>query len=474
MKPRPARGRRAADYAVKAMKSFGMAHVFRSRRFAWIIVPAAAAVLAGCANMRQASRRVEDELAGRGAKPEVPLLCRADSPETRAAVGRLLAEPLTADRAARIALVSNRRLRASLATANFAEADLWQAACLPNPDVSGSLRFPSGGGPVSSTVAVGFNAFDALLIPLRKKLAAEALDAAERRAADDALVVIAQTHAAWHTSAARLEWRACLRRLHEEDDARAKAAGRGPLAAAHDGAQAAESGAELARLDAQLAADRERVNVLLGLEGEAAKRWTPVAGEPPVPSGSPNADALERIALQGRLDLAAARTEAALVRRAFELKRQTRFLPVGVEVGVESEREHSGDRLTGPRLKLGLPIFDQGQAELLRLRTASEQAEDRAAALRVEICADVRAAAASVEAARRVERLTRENQLGQARRIWAENLRQAGSSGSGPLAMHAARRGLEEAERLAIEVRRDYWLARTNLARALGGAGPKT
>ena len=47
--------------------------------------------------------------------------------------------------------------------------------------------------------------------------------------------------------------------------------------------------------------------------------------------------------------------------------------------------------------------------------------------------------------------------------MWRKNLRQT-ETGS-------ARRDLENAERQAIEARRDYWLARTNLARAVGGVG---
>lgn len=427
----------------------------------------------GCASTPLAQARVESVLAERGVEPGSSLRLRPDAPETRAAVARLLAEPLGADAAARVALVNNRRLRASLAAASFAEADLWQAVRLPNPDVSGAVRFPAGGGPAVSTIAVGFNALDGLMIPLRRRLASEALGAAEKRAADEALALMSQVYAAWHTLAARAEWRNRLGRLHEEDEARAQAAARGagPLGTVHARTQATETALELVRLDAQLVADRERLNVLLGLEGADAARWTLASSEPPVPASRPSAEDLERRALESRLDVAAARSEAALMRHAYELKRKTHLLPVGVEMGVESERERSGERLTGPTLKVGLPLFDQGQAELLRLRTAMEEAEDRVAALRVEAGSQVRVAAASVEAARQAESLAREGGLAQARRLWAESLRQSRGGGVGPLALHTARRELIHAERQAIEARRDYWLARAALARALGGGG---
>lgn len=389
-------------------------------------------------------------------------------------MARVLSEPLTAESASRAAMANNPRLRAAMAAARLAEADVWQAGRLPNPDVAGALRFPAEGGPAASTITVGFNVLDGLMIPLRRRLARESLGVAEKRAADEALELVVRVFAGWHALAARQEWRATLARLHAEDEARAAALGRsaGPLAAAHARAEAAETATELARVDAQVAADRERLNVLMGLDGADAALWTLATKEPAVPAARPNITVIESLSRRARLDVAAARAEAELVWRAYELKRKTRLLPVGVEVGVESERERSGERLTGPTLKLGLPIFDQGQAELARLRAAWEQAADRAAALEAEAGAAARAAAVAVDAASRAEASQREGCLVQARKIWDETSRQARAGAAGPMALHAARRELVAAERKAIEARLEYWLARGALARALGGGAP--
>ena len=439
---------------------------------------AAAALAGGCASMEPAAQAGVDEvLAARGSAPAVSLAERPDSPRTRAAVEALLAEPLTPERAARIALIANRRLRVALAAASFAEADLWQAERLPNPDFSATMRWPAGGGPATSTLSAGFDVLDGLLIPLRKRLAGEALNAAERRAAHEALGLVAQVETACLVLAAREEWRARLAVLHGEDEARSRrAAARGgrPLGAAQARAQAAETGAELAQVDAQLVLDRERLNQLMGLDGPPS-RWRLAGRAAPVPAEPPDARAAEAAALSTRLDLAADRVDVALMRQACELKRRTRLLPVGVKLGVESEKESSGQRLTGPTVQLGVPIFDQGQADLLRLETALAQAEDRAAACETDIRSEARGAVALVGASRRLALTRRDDCLAEARRLWEQSSR---NGGAGPLALRWARRELVMAERQEIEARRDYWLARVSLARAIGGspgaAGPCT
>ena len=60
----------------------------------------------------------------------------ADADATQAAVAQMLAVPLSADSAVRIALMNNRGLQASLAELGVAEADMVQAGRLRNPGLS--------------------------------------------------------------------------------------------------------------------------------------------------------------------------------------------------------------------------------------------------------------------------------------------------------------------------------------------------
>src|SRR5436190_656543 len=63
-----------------------------------------------------------------------------------ARVSALLKRPLTSEAAVQLALLNNRRLRASLEDVGIAHAELVEAATLSNPSLAASVRFPSGGG----------------------------------------------------------------------------------------------------------------------------------------------------------------------------------------------------------------------------------------------------------------------------------------------------------------------------------------
>jgi outer membrane protein, heavy metal efflux system len=425
--------------------------------------------LTGCATPPpQALDTVEKTLAGRHVAAAAPLSVQGDSPQLRAAVDALIASPLTPETAVRVALANNRDLRVGLAAASYAEADLIQAAKLPNPELSASTRWPSGGGPATNTVAASVDILDVFLIPLRKRLATEGLTVAEQNAAQSALNLAGEVRVAWHRLATLEEWRARLVSFHAEDSRRLAALGAaGPLTRAHAAQEAGETAEELARTDAALVAAREKLNLLMGFA--EAPRWRIAGSEYAVPSTHANQPALERRASAARLDLAARRTEAALIRQGCELAERTRWSPLGVQIGVESEHESTGRRLTGPTVKLGVPLFDQGQAETLRLHTALDQANDRAAALEAEIRSQVRVVAAQVDAAQRTAESCGRVAVPQATRIWNQLLLQSKQGKAGPLALHMARRDLLAATHREIDARFDYWRARSVLATTMGG-----
>lgn len=68
-------------------------------------------------------------------------------------IRRLLSRPLTAKSAVQIALLNNRDLQATYAELGIAQADLAQAARLPNPIVDGSITSPVTGSPTSFSEA---------------------------------------------------------------------------------------------------------------------------------------------------------------------------------------------------------------------------------------------------------------------------------------------------------------------------------
>lgn len=299
-------------------------HCLRSRgpyAVRQVVALAVLAALGGCATPPEpVAESVGKTLSARGVGPATLLGLPAEGREVRDTVIALAGSPLMPDTAARIALVNNRELRAALSAARYAEADVIQAAKLPNPTLAASTRWPSGGGPVTNTLSASFDVLDVFLIPLRKRMANEALGAAEQTAAHRALTLMSDVQTAWYRLATFEEWRARIAAYHAEDLARlAGMEQAGKLTLAHAKQQEGESREELARADAAVAAARERLNVLMGFA--EAPRWI-LAGSAPSASGPrPNPPVLEQKALLARLDLAASRAEAKLIQEAYDLEK---------------------------------------------------------------------------------------------------------------------------------------------------------
>lgn len=88
------------------------------------------AVLAGCTSIRPDLRYVEDATQVRTADVTADV-----DPSVPREAKDLLAKPLDADAAVRIALLDNRELRATLREMGVARGQLVQASVLPNPVV---------------------------------------------------------------------------------------------------------------------------------------------------------------------------------------------------------------------------------------------------------------------------------------------------------------------------------------------------
>jgi cobalt-zinc-cadmium efflux system outer membrane protein len=188
-----------------------------------------------------------------------------------------------------------------------------------------------------------------------------------------------------------------------------------------------------------------------------------------LPVVEPSLEGLEPRALAERLDLGAARFGVDLVGRALALKRRTRFFPVGVEVGVNREEDLDGVRVTGPQLAIALPIFDTGAASIARLEAERRRAEHQLEQLTLEVRAEVRLARDRLLAERALTETYRDVLLPQRARILDQTLRHYNMMLLGVYDLLAARRQEVEAEKAYVAAWRDYWIARVQLERAIGG-----
>ena len=444
---------------------------------------ALALTLAGCAGgdpQGAFDEGVRDPVAARLSGKAV--VWRRGGPEEAradAAVADLLRRPLDAGRAVQVALLNNRALQAEFAEVGISYGEFVTAGRLKNPSLAASVRFPDRGSYLPDwETAVTQDFLDALLLPLRKRLAARQLQLVEMRVADETLKTAAETRRAFYTYQARHQLIARLQLVADTNGAAADftrslhdAGNVNDLDLVNQQAAFSQSKIDVSQARAQTLNDREAVNRLLGLDGAPASAWTAAPSLPPLPGGEPSASALEKRAVAGRLDLQAARANLAAAEGALALRAGfARYFPSGVTVGVDSEREPEGEHITGPTLDLELPIFNQGQGEIATLRARDLQARRLLEAKVIDVKSEVRAARAQVAANRELAQSIAGTILPQRRQALALTLQQYNGMLKGAYDLLTAKANEAAAERSHVEAWRDYWIARADLERAVGGS----
>jgi cobalt-zinc-cadmium efflux system outer membrane protein len=209
------------------------------------------------------------------------------------------------------------------------------------------------------------------------------------------------------------------------------------------------------------------LNRLLGVWG-ADSDWK-IAGElPEVPSSEIPLKSLERLAISQRLDLQAAYLLLTSEARNLGLTKAFRLLGA-LDFGVESERETDSQTRTGPTFAIELPIFNQGQARIARGEAALRQAEDKLEALAIDIRSQIGDLRDELAGKRQIARFYQDELLPDQRRILNESLVNYNVMEIGNLELFTAKAEEARTEREFIEAVRDYWIARAELERAVGG-----
>ena len=407
-----------------------------------------------------------------------------ESQELVSAVATLMETNFTAQSAVAVALLNNRSLQAEFEEIGISQAELAQASRLRNPEILGSWRFPDRPPSVANVeYSAAADVLDLLTLPARKKIAARNLEQTKLRVANEVLRLASEVQIAFYTLQAREQFVKRLSATVEINEAAADLSKRqseagniNDLELFNQQSAYSQSRLDLAQAMAQSRADRERVNRLLGLWGKQTS-WKAAESLPAFPEKELPLENLESLAVSQRLDLAAARNQAQSVASALQLKSNTRFLPA-VTVGVSTEKDTSGQRVTGPNLALELPLFDQGQPALARLAAQYRQAQRNFEALAVNVRSEVREARDALFAARDAAEYYEKVLLPQRQRVLRETLLHYNAMQKSSYELLAAKEREQIAERGYVEALRDYWIARAELEKAVGGRlsgeGPPT
>jgi cobalt-zinc-cadmium efflux system outer membrane protein len=395
--------------------------------------------------------------------------------EALAQVRAILKTPLTVTSAVQIALLNNREWLATFEDVGVSAADLREAGIWKNPSINLSFRFPDR--PPSVTDAeegIAFDLLDLLMRPLRKRVAADQLAAAQLRVAGEALRLVAEVKAEvyWlQGDAAMLAHRKTIVDLNatslELAQRQHEAGNITDLALTQQQATYNVGRLALAAAENEQREHREKLNRLLSLWG-ADIAWKFAEGLPSLPEGDVPLRGLESLAVAQRLDLAAAHAELDSVVRALGLTKSYRYIGA-LEFGVDTERNPDRSNVTGPTFRLELPLFNQGQARVAKGEAELRRAERKLEALAIDIRADVRALHDKLEALRETVRFYQSEIVPTQRAVAAGTLLRYNGMLAGNFEVFNTRAEQAGAEEKSIEALRDYWITRAELERAVGG-----
>lgn len=392
-----------------------------------------------------------------------------------------LAAPLTAERAVQLALINNPAVRAATAELGFAAAEVYDAGRLANPVFSATRLSPNGGnGPEPQlSLGIAYNFANLLFLAANKRFAEAQFEAAKLSVASAALDLATEVEAGWFEV------------LASEQLEQMRALAAGAQAASAELAQryfdagninrrelalekAAASEAQLALLAAraQAFAARSALNRLMGLTAKQ-NQWTLVTGLPEPLAQEHSLEALLKLGIDNRLDVLSLRRRAQAIADRYGLVRHTRLINE-IRIGAERERDFDGTVNSGPTIELALPLFNWGGGRSAAIRAEMQQAEAALDEKVLDVSNEVHLQSSRVLAHKARANEYRKRLIPSREEAVARAQEEQNFMLISIFEVIQAKQGEYEAYAGYIESVRDYWTARTELARALGRTLPNS
>ncbi|MFH1344605.1 MAG: TolC family protein [Pseudomonadota bacterium] len=436
--------------------------------------------LSGCASFSpDTGMTVVSDVAGQTIGKEVAFVRSADDAERAGGtVRRLLRRRLSADAAVQIALLSNRGLQAAYNELALAETDLIEQSLPPNPTFSIS-RIAGGGSTEVERQVVG-DILALATLPFRSEIARERFRQAQLRAALATLRLAADVRRTYFRSLAANEMVGLLTDAKSTAESTAQLAKKlgetgslNKLDQAREQVFYAEITADLGSARQEATSARERLTRLMGLWGDDLGFRLPNR-LPSLPRHPRTLPGIEVDAVGHRIDLQIARMELAALEKSLGLTQATRFVTLFDVAGI-SKRTTEPDappfRERGFDVAFQIPIFDGGE---VRVRQAAET-YNQAFNLLTEKAVNVRSEARN---AYRVYRSTYgiashyQREILPLRQIITEEMQLRFSSMQiDVFALLTEARQRLASLRAAIDAKREFFLAQSDLQTAVNGGG---
>ena len=386
-----------------------------------------------------------------------------------------LHKELSAEDAVTIALLNSQDLQATYEELGIAQAELVEAGLLSNPTLSAEVRFPRHPKlPYEIDVTQSF--MDLLLLPLRKRQAGAAFEATKQRVTNEVFKTAAEVRGAFYRAQGAVQLVDLRRTIAGASAASFDAAKKlhdagniTDLALASQRSLAEQSKIELAKAERDALDAREELNALMGVWG-GDTAWTLAPKLPELPASEVPLAGLESLAIAHRADLAATRQDLEANLQALGISRYAVF--GDASAGAHLEKDTDGSLTVGPALQVPLPIFNQGQPAVAAAQARLRQSQHRYAALAVQVRARVRRDRNNMVAARDLAEYYRRVAIPLRHQIVQQTQLQFNAMQVGVFELLQAKQSEIDAGRDYVEALRDYWVARSELERDVGGQLP--
>jgi outer membrane protein TolC len=401
-----------------------------------------------------------------------------DAERARSAVQALLRRSLTVDTAVQIALLNNRGLQAAYNELALAEAELVEESLPPNPTFAISRITGNGGYEIERQVVGDILALATL--PFRSEIARQRFQKAQLRAALETLRLAAEVRRTYYRAVATNELVGLLTDAKSTAESTAQLALKlgetgslNKLDQAREHVFYAETTADLATLRQHATTLRERLTRLLGLwDGDLGFRLPQKL--PALPRRPLSLPGIEVNAVAHRIDLQIARIELGALAKSLKLTEATRFVTLLDVAGIDKktqEPEGVPFRERGFDIQFQIPIFDGGEVRVRQAVETYNQAFNRLTEKAVNVRSEARDAF-------RVYRSTYDiaghyqREVLPLRKIISDEMQLRFSSMQVDVfALLTEVRQRIAALRAAIDAKRDFWLAQSELQTAINGGG---
>jgi outer membrane protein TolC len=463
---------------------FGAKSAFGGRHFRsgfWVLAAVAVAInMSGCAPFSADNGMdVVSDIAGATIRKDVVFVRSAENAaQADAAVQRLLSRTLTVDAAVQIALLNNKGLQATYNRLALAEADRVEASLPPNPVFS--ILSIAGDGASEIELQIVGNILALATLPFRSEIARDRFRQAQLKASLETLRLAGDVRRAYYKTVAANELVFLLTDARSTAEAATQLAIKlgetgsiSKLDQAREQVFLAETVAELGTARQGALSSREQLTRLLGV-WDAGLAFRIPGRLPPLPGRPLTLVSIEVEAVGHRVDLQIARLEIIALAKSLNLVDATRFVTLLDVAGIarrtkDPDTPPFGER--GSDVQFQIPIFDGGE---VRVRRAAET-YNRAFNSLTEKAVNVRSEAREVYRAYRLaydvaNRYQRE--VLPLRRIISEEMQlRLSSMQVDVFALVTEARQRVASQRAAIEAKRAFFLAQSDLQIAVNGGG---